>query len=139
MGMFHGEMAKLLGVSRRSYSRWASEGTRLERRQVAVLADLAITRDEALASELAALVGETLVSLGLEEPAAPLAPSPVPSAEPLSTSSPKLIDVVVCAAAEALDVSPRAVRPALLAAVRCARELGLTLETMETILSAPRT
>ncbi|MDP9001553.1 MAG: hypothetical protein M3O46_15745, partial [Myxococcota bacterium] len=39
-----------------------------------------------------------------------------------------LIDAVVCAAAEALDVSPRAVRPALLAAFARASELGLTLE-----------
>ena len=46
-----------------------------------------------------------------------------------------MVDVVVCAAAEALDVSPRAVRPALLAAFQRAREAGLTLEQVEKALS----
>ena len=46
-----------------------------------------------------------------------------------------LADAVVCAAAEALDTSPRLVRPALLAALRCAREAGLTVATLEAALA----
>jgi hypothetical protein len=46
-----------------------------------------------------------------------------------------LVEVVVCAAAEALDVSPRVVRPALLAAFKSARAVGLDLETMEKALT----
>jgi hypothetical protein len=46
-----------------------------------------------------------------------------------------LTDAVVCAAAEALNVPPPAVRPALLAAFRRAREVGLRLEDVERVLS----
>ena len=46
---------------------------------------------------------------------------------------------VVCAAAEAIDVTPRVVRPALLAAVTRARQLGLTLETLDEALRATAT
>ena len=44
---------------------------------------------------------------------------------------------VVCVAAEAMDLSPRALRPALFAAFKHARELGLTMDAMETALAPP--
>jgi hypothetical protein len=40
----------------------------------------------------------------------------------------------VCAAAEAIDVMPRTIRPALLAAFRRARRLGLDVATVEKAL-----
>jgi MoxR-like ATPase len=49
------------------------------------------------------------------------------------------VDAIVCAAAEALDASPRAVRGALLAAFACAREAGLPVETVEKALAPPAT
>jgi UDP-N-acetylmuramyl pentapeptide synthase len=52
--------------------------------------------------------------------------------------SSKLVDAIVCAASEAADVSPRAMRPGLVAAIRCAREVGVTLEQIEGALSAAR-
>ena len=48
----------------------------------------------------------------------------------------RAVDAVVCAAAEAMQVVPQNVRPALLAAFACARELGLTLEDVERVLRA---
>jgi hypothetical protein len=137
LGMPHAELGKYLGVSRRSYSRWALEGTYLLPRQGSELAALAYPHDPSLAAELAAVVGETLVSLGLEL-APPPPPAPVPVAEP-SRAMPGVdavtrMNAVVCAAAEAIDASPRTVRPALLAALRCAREVGLTVESMLAIL-----
>jgi hypothetical protein len=46
----------------------------------------------------------------------------------------RAVDAVVCAAAEAMEAIPQAVRPALLAACTCARELGLTLDDLERVL-----
>jgi hypothetical protein len=45
-----------------------------------------------------------------------------------------VIEAVVCAAADAMDESPRRVRPALLAALQRARRMGLTVEAMERAL-----
>jgi hypothetical protein len=129
VGMHHRELAKVFGVSRRTVSRWSKDGTRLSHAHAVALAELAHTREPALAAEIAALVGETLVTLGLEAP-----PPTGPAALGAATLSSKLVDAVVCAAAEAMDVSPRAVRPALLAALRSAREVGLTMEALEATL-----
>jgi transcriptional regulator with XRE-family HTH domain len=163
LGMFHGELADVLGVSRRTVSRWGQDGARLRLDQVAKVAELAYAHDPSLAAEIAAAAGETLVTLGLEaaappEPRAapepPMHPEPpmppelppivaAPPPPPVVPAPPRvapqnLVDAVVCAAAEALDVSPRVVRPGLLAAIRCAREVGLTVEEMEAALSAAR-
>jgi len=128
LGMTHGALGKMLGMSRRTVSRWAREGTVLSRNNLVTLARAVHRRDRRLAGEFAAQAGETLVSFGLEVPVVQV---PAPIGAPG-----KLLDAVVCAAAEALDASPRKVRPALLAALRCAREAGLTMEQMETMLSA---
>jgi hypothetical protein len=143
LGMFHGELADHLGVSRRTVSRWAHDGAHLTHDQVAKLAELAYEHDPSLAAEIAAAVGETLVTLGVEVIAVPEAPPPPSPSLPAVAAAPRvalqnLVDAVVCAAAEALDVSPRVVRPGLLAAIRCAREVGLTVEEMEAALSAAR-
>ena len=135
LGMHHAELAKHLGVSRRSISRWTKDGTFLGREAVVILAELALTRDRALAAELAALAGETLVSLGLEAPpAGPATQARSRLGTELAES--RLVDLVVYAAAERMDTSPRAVRPAFLAAFQRARELGVTLEALEAILTA---
>jgi transcriptional regulator with XRE-family HTH domain len=123
-----GEMGQLLGVSRRTISRWTSRGTTFIPSQARDLAAALLPVDRALAVRAAALHGETLVSLGLEKPPPP--PAPAVPAEPPG----HLVDAVVCAAAEALDASPRAVRPALLAAFRRARELALKVEHVERAL-----
>jgi transcriptional regulator with XRE-family HTH domain len=128
LGMHHRELASVLGVSRRTVSRWASEGTFLSREHIVVLANLAHARDPSLAAEIAALAHETLVTLGLESPAAVERQTP-------TASTARLVDAVVCAAAEAMNASPRAARLALAAALRATREMGLSLETVEAILT----
>jgi hypothetical protein len=45
-----------------------------------------------------------------------------------------MVDSIVCAAAEAMDVVPRQVRPALLAAFARARRLSLSTEVVEKAL-----
>jgi len=135
LGVSAVELGDMFGVSRRSVSRWMREGTWLVENRATALAKMVHPRDRVIAARLAEIAGQTLVSLGLEAPP-PQSPLTVALASSPAAGA-KLLDAVVCAAAEAMDASPRAVRPALLAAVRCAREVGLTLEAMEEML-APR-
>ncbi|HEY8091716.1 MAG TPA: helix-turn-helix domain-containing protein [Polyangiaceae bacterium] len=136
-----GELARELGISRRTVNRWVSRGIVLAHFQAQDLARLVHPADPGLAAEIAAAVGSSLPAMGIPAPspaAKVAAPPPHPGERPAH-----LVDVVVCAAAEALDASPRAVRPALLAAFRRAREAGFTIEDVEKALSAtpraPRT
>jgi len=90
--------------------------------------------DAALAAEIAAAGGTTLEALGVLPPPPPPAPAPPP---PVPVTPPdRVVDAVVCAAAEAMQVMPQAVRPAVLAAFACARELGLTVDGVERVLRA---
>jgi len=120
------ELAERIGVSRRTISRWTARGAVLAPQDVRLLAGLLHPVDPALAADVATTHGQTLESLGLE------------GAPPAALAGPAVAlaaDAVVCAAADALDVSPRAVRPALLAAFRRAREAGVTLDQLETALA----
>jgi hypothetical protein len=48
-----------------------------------------------------------------------------------------LVDSVVCAAAEAMSLSPQATRPSVLAAFARARDAGLTLAAVVAALTPP--
>jgi hypothetical protein len=87
--------------------------------------------DPALAARIVAARGATLEDAGIVA-AKPPAPAPAP---PSPAPPPYLVEVVVCAAAEALDVSPRVVRPALLAAFKSAHAVGLDVEAVEKALT----
>jgi hypothetical protein len=121
-------LGKRLGVSKRTMTRW--QGGRTSPGKVALgrTAVLVHPKDPALAATLANAAGTTLELLGIAPPPAP--PRPLPPAPPR-----RLADAVLCAAAEAMDVSPRAVRPALIAAFACARELGMSVEAFESALA----
>jgi len=123
--MLQKDLAELLGYDRKTISRWLSGGTVLLPSHYAKLAAATVGNDRALASELAALGGTTLVALGLESPPAP--PAPPQPARP-SPSAKHLVDSVVCAAAEAMQTPPHAMRPALVAAFERAAALGMTME-----------
>jgi transcriptional regulator with XRE-family HTH domain len=130
LGMSGNRLAAKLGVSRRTGQRWTARGgpsaMYLQR-----LAVLVYPADAALAAEIATASGTTLGALGV----LPLHPPP---AAPVPTAAPpdRVVDAVVCAAAESIHVAPQNVRPALLAAFSCARELGLTVEDIEKVLRA---
>jgi transcriptional regulator with XRE-family HTH domain len=127
-------MGELLGVSRRTVQRWDSGRGGPSAGQLARLASAVHPLDAALAGRIAGAAGTTLVELGRERPAPPVA-SPVAAPPPPSPPS-HLTDAVVCAAAEALEASPTAVRPVLLAAFRRAHEVGLRVEQVEEALDA---
>jgi hypothetical protein len=81
--------------------------------------------DPALGRKIAETAGTTLEALGL------VAPRPRPSPE-------RLVDSVVCAAADVLGLAPRDTRPALLAAFSRVRELDLDVATVESALAGAK-
>jgi transcriptional regulator with XRE-family HTH domain len=115
------DLAQMLGASRRTGQRWDAGQSYPSVSQLTELAKAVYARDPALASEVAVSVGTTVDALGLAAPAAPAAPAAIET----------IVDSVVCAAAEAMDALPRAVRPALMAAFARARELHLSIEDVE--------
>jgi hypothetical protein len=137
-------LAALVGVSRRTGQRW-NQGRGPYTLDLRKIAELVFPVDAELAAELAEAAGATLESLGLvpATPVAPVAPAtPVAPTAPMAAPAPRptppdrVVDAVVCAAAEAMQVMPQSVRPALLAAFACARELGLSVQDVERVLRA---
>jgi hypothetical protein len=125
-----GNQAKLgesVGVSRRTVQRWMAARAVPTSATYHALARVVLPADREIARRLATAGGTTLAALGLEVLTPPLPPPP--------QASPRhLADSLVCAAAEALDVPPAAIRPALLVAFARAREMGLSIADAEAAL-----
>jgi transcriptional regulator with XRE-family HTH domain len=129
LGMSQSQFGLALGSSHRTATRWDAGQSLPGDHELRRLAELLLPLDVALATEAAAHTGDTLESLGL------VSPQPPPRPAPPLTPSEDLVDIVVCAAAEASDVSPRSMRPLLHVAFRRAREVGLTVEQVEQALA----
>lgn len=127
LGLTHRDFGKLLGVSGRTSERWSAHRSGPSREQLLLLVRHVHPVDPGLAAELATALGETLASLGIEKP----------PPGPRMYLAPQVVDIVVCAAAEAIDVSPRIARTALHAAFKHALALGLDVAAVEAAL-APR-
>jgi transcriptional regulator with XRE-family HTH domain len=118
-------IAERLGASERTSVRW-SAGSHPGKLRLARLAKLVHPVDRDLAGDIAESIGTTLAKLGLDVTA---------TADARVLVSPRLaLDAVVCAVAETLDLSPRVLRPALLAALRTMRNAGLAPEDAEKLL-----
>jgi transcriptional regulator with XRE-family HTH domain len=129
LGLGQRQLGDLLGVSKRTVQRWDANQSHPSSVELAKLATVVDPHHGELAAKLAAEAGTTLAKLGLVRPE----PAGAPSASPPALRH--LTDVVVCAAAAALNAPPPAVRPLLLAAFRRAREVGLRVEDVEKALS----
>jgi hypothetical protein len=130
--MSQNDLAKALGWSRRTGQRWAKHGGPSSM-VVQDMARLVFPVDAQLAAEVALAGGSSLEALGLVRPAPPALPPPRP------VLPERVVDAVVCAAAEAMQVTPQQARPAVLAAFSCAQELGLVVEDVTRVLrKAPR-
>jgi transcriptional regulator with XRE-family HTH domain len=136
LGYSHQALADAVGSSLRTVQRWSSEQSHPTVDNLRKLAVLVYPHDAGIAKRLAALVGETAQSLGLAKAAAPQLAEKTPSMPsglpPKVTAA--LAESVVAAAAEAMDVSPRVARPALLAAMECASALGIGVDDLLTAL-----
>jgi hypothetical protein len=145
LGITGTDLAKLLGMSRRTISRWYGRRTSIGSMALGQLAPHVYAHDPALAERMHAYVAERMASLRLPPP--PPLPVPQPAVRPASTDEPPSavtaasqqlrVDAVVFAACDAMDAAPRAARVGLAAAVRRARELGVSLEEIERALSTP--
>lgn len=120
-------IGRIMGVSKRTMTRWMRGGHWLAQCHAEPLARAIHPVDPVLAAEIAAAGETSLVEMGLG-----------PSAAGLDSRTRALVDAVVLSAAEALDASPRLAAPALLAALRRARELGLGLDLVEVALTPPK-
>ncbi len=121
------QLGEALGISKRTVLRWEGGQSTPSDFQIAAMARLAYPTDRALASELAAALGKSLVDIGIEAPAPP--PS-VPEG-PKRPATPYLVDSVVCVAAEAAAILPRAMRAPILAAVE--RMVALELSPADVV------
>jgi hypothetical protein len=122
LGLNQRTLGELLGVSARTIQRWQRGGTTLLPSQVARLAAALHPRDPALAERVAKAGGTSLAELQVGTP-------------PRAPTLRHLVDSMVCAAADAMDVLPSAVRPALAAAFGRAYEMGVSVETVQAELA----
>ena len=110
-----GELAEMMGVAKRTMQRWEDRGAILLPSHIRTLATAAHSRDPALAARIAAYGNTSLEALGLVKPAPPPPPPPPPPA-PMPTAI--LVDSIVCVAADAIGVPPRAIPPGARGGVR---------------------
>ncbi len=127
-GLSQDKVAQVMGLSKRTISRWEVGRASPSADNACTLARLVYPYNAAIAAELAAAASESLESLGLvTAPAPPPAPPPLPSH--------LVVDAIVCVAADALAATPSTVRGALHAAFKRARELRLSMEDVEKALA----
>jgi DNA-binding XRE family transcriptional regulator len=132
-----GDFGEMMGVSRRTGQRWETGRADPSWDTICEMARRVHPHDAGLAAQLAQAAGTDLVALGLVAPPPP--PQPVPPPGPPPPAAEDIVDAIVCAAAEAINLPPRDVRPALLAAFARARRLGIPIETVESTLGAAKT
>jgi transcriptional regulator with XRE-family HTH domain len=115
LGLSQEQFGDMVGKTKRTVQRWEEGGVALIPSEVKVFARALRPVRPDLAAQMAATVGTTLDELGI-----------VPAAEASRRTAPSdAIDSVVRAAADAMGVSPDAIRPALSAAFVRALDAGL--------------
>ena len=142
MGISGAELARRHGVATKTVGRWLRGQSSIGPFALGQIASLVYPHDRELAARMHAYSIRECTRIGVPlPPPLPIPPTP-PTGEagaPTMFVAPpsSRVDALVCAACEAIDVSPRVLRPALLAAFRAARELHLTVDEVEQHL-APR-
>jgi transcriptional regulator with XRE-family HTH domain len=139
-----GELADMLGVARRTVSRWEGKESTPTIDQLRRLAQAVHTKDRALAAEIAVEGNASLEALGLVDRGIAAAAASIDGTVPSPRVFPPvdlLMDSVVHVAAQALvaqrsgDDPVAAVRAVLQAAFERARGLGLTMDEVAAVLS----
>jgi transcriptional regulator with XRE-family HTH domain len=127
LGVSQGQLGDMLGLSRQTVWRYQTGQSNPLASSLQDLARRIRAIDAGLASRLAG------AGNGARKASFRRATTTSPGTGPPETRL--LVDAIVCAAAEALDASPRTVRRALLAAFARARDTGLALDAIETALA----
>jgi len=130
LGLTAVDAAALMGASRRTSQRWSAGRTSPDALSLHRLAVAVLPKDPKLAERIHAHAARGAAKAGLPLP--PLAP---PEG---ATPDPHAVDTILCAAADAMNLAPRAVRPGLLAALLRAKEVSMGVETMIMALRAGR-
>jgi DNA-binding XRE family transcriptional regulator len=133
LGMNQKELALALGVSRSTAQRIDAGRSTLGLLEITRLADLVRPSNADLAGKLCAYAAPLYEALG-RMPPAPAAPATAPAAA--TVDSDLAVESVIGAAADAAELSPRAIRPAVAAAFARAQELGLSIEAVIRLLGA---
>ncbi len=143
-GLSYAQLGRLIGVSAKTIQRTVAGRSHPIPLHLNRLAALVHPNNRALAVRIATAAGTTLEALGLEKPPPPPPAPPPPKVEPPRAPEPvrppltaSLAETVLCAAAEAMDLSPRAIRPALAAAFSRAHELGYTIPDLARVFGGP--
>jgi transcriptional regulator with XRE-family HTH domain len=127
LGLTQEELGDMVGKTKRTVQRWEEGGVTLIPSEVKVFARALRPVRPDLAAQIAATVGTTLDELGI-----------VPAADASRRTAPSdAIDSVVRAAADAMGVSPDAIRPAVAAAFVRARDAGLDVQAVVDRLTRP--
>ena len=126
-----GKLGEMLGSSQRTGQRWDTGRARPSNEQLHHLAGLIHPKDAELAKRIASAGGATLEQLGIVRPP----PPPPPPPPPFTPDPEHMVDTIVCAAADAMAMTPEGIRPALRAAFRRARLVGLSVETVDAALN----
>ena len=129
-GLHQDDMAKLLGIARRTLVRWEQGEAEPTGRRLDRLLRALHRRDVRAAERVATAAKSTLEAHGL----AP-APTTVASSRTVPVGLRDVIDLAVHAAAEASDASPRAVRAGVIAALRRVASAGVPLEVLAEVLA----
>jgi DNA-binding XRE family transcriptional regulator len=132
------QLANLVESSKRTVQRWEVGAAAPAPWHLHKLIDALRPSNPELASQLDAWAPRPASpppppSLTPEPPPPVLSAPPAPPPIPLSI----LVEAVVCAAAEAMNLPPQAVRPAILAAFTRARDTGLSPEAVVAVLAPP--
>jgi hypothetical protein len=124
-------LAKFLGVSRRTITRYPERGGLPSMAHNHKLIRALHPKNPQLARELAEVSLTTLSALGLE----PSGPGAGAAAPKLPAATREHATMIVCAAADALSMVPRDVRPVLATVFSEARRLNVDLEGLAKLLS----
>jgi transcriptional regulator with XRE-family HTH domain len=130
LGLNQRELADTTGVSLRTVSRWFSNRSTPQPMHLEALARTAAGKDDGLASALARAAGTTPEAVGVQSASGDAGTDAGPLPDALR------VECIVCAAASAMDTSPNLVRPALLAAFTRARDVGMGVEAVLSLLAA---
>jgi hypothetical protein len=134
MKMTQAEFGEAIGASRRTVQRWVDG--RPPSYAVPDIVRALHPHDPQLAAEFAAAYGKTLADVGIRPPA-PASPSGGGGAAVVVAPPPDAsVDAVVCACSEAMEMTPAAVRPGLLAAFDRTAEIGLSCAQVARVLRA---
>ncbi len=120
------QMFERTGVSSRTLSRWRLEGKPPSAKAIAKLVRVVAPIDREAATWLAEAARIPMPRLAPATPTATPAASTGTGADAVRLR----VDSILCVAADAMNLPPNAVRPALRAAFLRARELGVSIDTM---------